>query len=166
MEEHHSEVDLQWGGPGVATHSTLHQQDSLAPLHFSVAVHVLSSETGLLVSSLMRQLQCYSFSWGNAVCSGKGSALPEPERNWHTYWIEKSPSYWFLIGSSLCKWALQVFTVWLIQKALFWLVGMEAVWLVSEDAKEDVAAQFWLDEESLSLIGWNRIPGTPLWGAT
>lgn len=31
--------------------------------------------------------------------------------------------------------------------------------MVGKDANEDIAPQFQLDRESLSLIGWNTIPG-------
>lgn len=34
--------------------------------------------------------------------------------------------------------------------------------LVSEDANEDIAAQLQLDGESLSPVGLNTVPGTPL----
>lgn len=34
--------------------------------------------------------------------------------------------------------------------------------LVSEDANEGIAAQLQLDEESLSPVGLNTAPGTPL----
>ena len=41
---------------------------------------------------------------------------------------------------------------------------MELLQLVGKNANSAIAADLWLDWESLSPIDWNKIPGTPLKG--
>lgn len=116
----------------------------------------------LLCSALARCLWCFSSSQENTGSSlqWKGKVYSPSQREADIY-IEKSLSRPWLshthanegYKSSLFDWFKKQSTVLIGQKG--------ALWLVDEDADGDVAAQLQLDEESLSHIGRNIIPGTP-----
>ena len=66
--------------------------------------------------------------------------------------MDRSLHPWLLISPSSSKWDHQILTAWLVQNVLPWLVRIEPLQLTG-------AMQLWLDGESLSPIGWNRILG-------
>lgn len=94
---------------------------------------------------------------------GKYSPWARGELSYPWLHRQKSP-HGSLIFSSLFKWGLQILAFWLVQKTPSWLVKMKLFWLVSADADGNIATQLYLDGKSLSPIGWNIIPGTPLAG--
>ena len=107
----------------------------------------------------VRHLQDFRSScWGNSL-QWKGKVLSEPLGDL-TY-TDRSHYRWSLIGLSSNKWGLQILSVWMVQMHCSnWSEWSHS--LVGEDTSGDVAAQIRLDGESLSPIGWNKTPGTPL----
>lgn len=141
MEQHVCEAALGWGSPW-AKPLSLDSSALLQPGIVSVSVPAQEAQS----SVFSRKGECTL--WNRMVLA----------------YIQRSPCPWSLIILSSSKWRLQIFIVCLVQKMQPWLVGVELLWLVNEDANGDLAAQLWLNRESLSPTGWNRIPGIPLQG--
>ena len=110
--------------------------------------------------------------WSALLCSWEAPVSSTKETVFILQWKGKVPS-WSQRGAHLYRqesprlvpdWSvlmqIRAPNFSLVQKALFYLVWIELPWLVHKNG--EIAEQLWLDGESLSLIGWNRIPGTPL----
>lgn len=99
----------------------------------------------------------YSMERQSTLSKPEGSQLTQtkvPAPGPWLFWSHENKDFLCFQMRSLNSWSL------LAQKALLGLVRMEPLWLVSKDVNEHIAAQFWLEGESLSTISWNRIPMT------
>ena len=152
--EHGYEVAWGLGIPSLQLPSALHSKTvalvwccSLVPLWQHGSTPLWSGKTASMLQ----------------VQPGKHSLV---ERESLYPWVREELTY---TEGSPCPWLVCLHanedsksSVWLVQKALSWLVKMVLLWLISEDANEYRAARLLLNKESLSPIGWNTIPWTPL----